>query len=95
MHHDGGIEAHDVFMVLYHGFPPIGFDVVFQFGSVGSVIVYSAEPVVDFTGGEDEAVFFAVGNNVFEKVCGHGCVFDSKGAKIIKAKAQAQAEEMA
>jgi hypothetical protein len=68
-------------MVLYHGFPPIGFEIVFQFDTIGSVIVYTAEAVIDFAGLEDETIFFAMGENIFKWICGHD-VFALRGAKV-------------
>jgi hypothetical protein len=61
MHHDGGIQADDVFMILDHGSPPVRLDVVFKFYAIWSVIIDTAKSIIDFAGRENETVFFTMG----------------------------------
>jgi hypothetical protein len=53
-------------MVLNHGFPPILTDIVLQFNPVLSVIVYSAEAIIDFAGGKYKPILLSMGNYFFE-----------------------------
>ena len=68
VHEDGGIDADDVLVEQHHRLPPVLFDVVLQLHTVLTVVVDSAETIVDITGGEHETVFLAMRNNLLENV---------------------------
>ncbi len=66
VHKDAAVQTDDVLVVLHHRFPPILLDVVFQFNAILAVVINGAQAVVNFTGRENEAVLFGVGDNLFE-----------------------------
>jgi hypothetical protein len=63
-------------MVLHHGSPPIGFDIILEFHAIRSVIIDTAEAVIYFAGWKNESVFFGMGDDVFEYICGHDSRFE-------------------
>ncbi len=67
VHEDGGVDADNVLMILYHGTPPILLDVVFQFRTQLTIVVYGGQAVVYLAGREYEAVFLGVGYYFFEE----------------------------
>ena len=74
VHEDGAVQAHDVFVQQDHGFPPVLFDIVFQFHAVLTIVVDSAEAIVNVAGGEYETVLLAMGNDFLEYVfLSHAC----------------------
>ena len=60
MHENRRIDAHDIFVELGHGLPPVVFYVLFEFAAVLAVVVDGAEAVVDLAGGENKAVFLTM-----------------------------------
>ncbi len=46
VHEDGGVNAHDVVVEHGHCFPPVSFDVVFEFYAVLAVVVHGREAVI-------------------------------------------------
>ena len=68
MHKDRRVDPHDIGSQEGHCFPPVAFDIVLQFAPELAVVVDSAEAVIDFGGGEDEAVFLTVGDYLLEEV---------------------------
>ena len=78
MHEDGRVDAHDILVEKRHSFPPVAFDVVFQFYAVLVVIVDGSEAVVDFAGLKHKPILFGVGYNFLKHIfllC-HCCMFD-------------------
>ena len=49
MHEDSRVKSHDIFMEQHHALPPVLFDIVFQFHTHLTVIVYSSQSIVNFT----------------------------------------------
>ena len=45
VHEDGGVDADNVVVEQHHGVPPIFLDVVFQFYTVGSVVVHGCQSI--------------------------------------------------
>ena len=75
VHEDGAVDAHDIFVQQDHGFPPVLFDIIFEFHAVLAVVIDSAEAVVDVAGGEYETVLLAMGNDFLEYVfLSHACI---------------------
>jgi hypothetical protein len=68
VHKNGRINPNDIFVQLNHRFPPILFDVIFQFCAVLSVIVDCRKSVIDFAGRKNKTIFFSVGNHFFENI---------------------------
>ncbi len=60
MHKDGGIQSHYILVQERHTVPPVFLDIVFQFYAILTVVVHSAQTVVNFGGREYETVFFAM-----------------------------------
>ena len=48
VHKDSRIDSHNVFVEQRHGFPPVTFDVIFEFDAVLAVVINSRQAVVDF-----------------------------------------------
>ena len=68
VHEDSSIYPYNVLMELYHRFPPIFTEVFLEFYPILCVVIYSTEPIIDFTGGEYIAVFLGMGNYFLENV---------------------------
>ena len=68
VHEDGGVDAHDVLVQQHHALPPVLLDVVLQFHAVLTVVIHSAQSVVNLAAGEDEAVFLAVRDDFLKNV---------------------------
>ena len=49
MHEDSRINTYDIFMQQYHALPPVLFNVVFQFHTHLSVVIYGSQSIVNFT----------------------------------------------
>ena len=49
VHEDSRVDAYDVLVQEHHALPPVLFDIVFQFHTHLSVIVYGTQSVIDFT----------------------------------------------
>ena len=84
VHEDGRVDAHDVLVQAGHRLPPVILDVVLELDTHLAVIIHGGEAVVDFAGGENEAVLLAVGYQHLEKfiLCHMQCILDfSTGSK--------------
>ena len=68
VHEDRGVDPHDVGRQEGHSFPPVALDVILEFAPQLTVVIDSAEAVIDLRGGEDEAVFLTVGDYLLEEV---------------------------
>ena len=60
VHEYSGVDAHDVLVQEHHALPPVFLDIVFQFNTVLSVVVYGCQTVVDVAAGKHKTVFLAV-----------------------------------
>ena len=49
MHENCRIDTYDVLMQQHHALPPVLFDIVFQFHTVLTVIIYGSKSIVNFT----------------------------------------------
>ena len=68
VHENGRIQAHDVLVEQGHRFPPVAFYIILKFDAVLAVVVHCGEAVVNFAGGEYEAVLFGVRNYLLEDI---------------------------
>ena len=60
VHEDGGVKPHNVLMQLYHTFPPVIPDVLFEFCTVLAIIVHGAQAIIDLAAAKDIAIFLCV-----------------------------------
>lgn len=63
MHQNRCIDAHHVFTVAHHRFPPLVLNIPLEFYSDGSVVVEAADASVDLAALEDESAPFAQAND--------------------------------
>ena len=86
MHKDGGVDTHDILVQQHHTLPPVLLDVVFQFHTILSVVMYGSQSVIDFAAREHESVFLAVGHDFLKNVflC-HNIMYNFRflGAKVM------------
>ena len=68
VHEDSGVDAHDILVQEHHRLPPVLLYIVLELHAVLSVVIDRAQAVVDVTGGENEAVLFAVRHYLFENI---------------------------
>jgi hypothetical protein len=67
VHEDGRIDSYNVFMVLYHRFPPVFPDIVLQFNTILTVIINSAQSVVNFARRKYKTVFLGMGDDFLKR----------------------------
>lgn len=77
MHKYGTVQTDDIFVHLRHGAPPIIFQIILELYTVGPIVIGRTEPIIDFAGLINEAVLFAVRDDILElirRLC-HGLFF--------------------
>ena len=60
VHEDSGIDTDNVLMQQRHRIPPIFLDVILQLHAILTVVINSAQTVVNLTGGKYESVLLAM-----------------------------------
>ena len=60
VHEYSRINTHNIFMKQRHGFPPIALNVILQFYTILSIIIYSRQPIINLTRWENKTVFLGV-----------------------------------
>ena len=78
VHQNSRIEAHNVFMHLHHGLPPVFLDIVFQQCAVWTVIVNSTQSIINFRTLEYITILLSMAYHFFKLFC----VVGNHGAKV-------------
>jgi len=60
MHKDSRVNAYYILVQQHHTLPPVLFDVIFQFHTHLTIIIYGSQTVIDVAGREHKSVFLAV-----------------------------------
>ena len=60
VHKDGRVDAHHVLVQQHHAVPPIFLDVVFELHTHLTVVIHSAQPVIDLARLKHVSIFLAV-----------------------------------
>src|SRR5579872_6263914 len=63
MHKDGGIDPYNILVELCHAFPPMILDILLELTAVLTIVIDSAQSVIDLAGREDKTVFLTMRND--------------------------------
>src|SRR5258708_2660804 len=66
VHKNGGIDPYDILVQLRHALPPMILNIFLHLAAILTVIIYSAQPVIDLAGRENKPIFFTMRNDRLE-----------------------------